>query len=524
MFYKDIIDLLKAREPGIWVVTSEEKEVILSLRNAIEEVGEYDSICTYSLTEGAYELKSEDQQLIYEPLEDSKSLLQLDALLKAHNSENSLNRIWILKDFHLAFSNPAAIRMLRDLKEHPIKKYVPIIILSPSNEIPLELKSLFKVMDYETPKKEDIKELINIWLDKKNLSLTADELTTISKRLYGFTRSEIVRMLNLSFVKHGHINLNIINENKINIIKQSGILDYKEPTFSLNDLGGNDKFKKWVLEVEQCMGEDAKEFGIPTPKGYLSVGIPGTSKTASAEAIAGRWSVPYIKLNMSKITSRFAGETERNMYKALNIVKSCAPCVFLIDEIEKSLGGYKSSNSTDSGAIARAFGNILEFLNENDNGVFVVMTSNDVTQLPPELTRAGRLDAIWYFGLPSIKEREEILTLHLNKTGKNIEEMTIKKAAKLMDKYTGAEIELVVKSSLRKLFLQKKKNDIANEITYDILKEAISEVIPIATSSKEQILSLDRWAQGKALFAHEQDLKILNNNAVKSVPKINIKK
>ena len=60
------------------------------------------------------------------------------------------------------------------------------------------------------------------------------------------------------------------------------------------------------------------------------------------------------------------------MYKALNLVKSCAPCVLLIDEVEKALGGYKSSNASDSGAIARAFGNVLEFLNDNDNGVFVV--------------------------------------------------------------------------------------------------------------------------------------------------------
>ena len=75
---------------------------------------------------------------------------------------------------------------------------------------------------------------------------------------------------------------------------------------------------------------------------------------------------------------------------------------------------YKSSNSSDSGAIARAFGLVLEFLNDNDNGVFVVMTSNDVSQLPPELTRAGRLDATWYFSLPTLEERKQIFRIHLN--------------------------------------------------------------------------------------------------------------
>lgn len=98
---------------------------------------------------------------------------------------------------------------------------------------------------------------------------------------------------------------------------------------------------------------------------------------------------------MDKILSKYAGESERNIAKALTLIKSCAPCVLLIDEVEKALGGIKSSNASDSGVVARAFGKVLEFLNDNDNGVYVIMTSNDVSQLPPELTRAGRLDAIW---------------------------------------------------------------------------------------------------------------------------------
>ena len=205
---------------------------------------------------------------------------------------------------------------------------------------------------------------------------------------------------------------------------------------------------------------------------------------------------------MAKITSRFAGETERNMYKALNLVKSCAPCVFLIDEIEKALGGYKSSNNSDSGAIARAFGSLLDFLNE-DNGVFVVMTSNDISQLPPELTRAGRLDAIWYFGLPDQEEREQILSIHLNKVNKTVDKEIIKEIASLMDKFTGAEIQQVVKVALKKAFVRKIKENTSGDITKDILKEATKEIVPVAIISKEEISSLDKWAKNRALIAND---------------------
>lgn len=520
MFHQNLLDLLKAREPGIWITTSEEKEVMIAVKNAIDTVEEYENVYTWSLTEGINRLTTENNTIHYEQIE-GPSLQKLDAMLKeSNNSDLPQSRVWILKDYHLAMSNPMAMRSIRDVKECPTGRYTPIIIISPSNEVPLELQKTFKVLNYDTPSEKDIFELLNLWTNSKDITLQSREQTNIAKRLFGFTRSEILSMLNLSFIKYGTINLEIVNEKKIEMINESGVLDYKVPSASLDNVGGNHKFKEWIDVVEACMTEDAREHGIPAPKGYLSVGIPGTSKSFSAEALAGKWEMPFIKLNMAKITSRYAGETERNMYKALNLVRSCAPCVLLIDEVEKALGGYKSSNSSDSGAIARAFGSVLEFLNDNDNGVFVVMTSNDVSQLPPELTRAGRLDAIWFFGLPTKEERKQILDIHLRKANKPVEDDVLEEMAKSMEKYTGAEIELVVKSSLRRAYLEKIKTGEDKGITPEILQAASEEVVPVAVSSREQIAALENWAKNRALYANgankEKKTRLVN------VPKIEV--
>lgn len=520
MFHQNLLDLLKAREPGIWITTSEEKEVMIAVKNAIDTVEEYENVYTWSLTEGINRLTTENNTIHYEQIE-GPSLQKLDAMLKeSNNSDLPQSRVWILKDYHLAMSNPMAIRSIRDVKECPTGRYTPIIIISPSNEVPLELQKTFKVLNYDTPSEKDIFELLNLWTNSKDITLQSREQTNIAKRLFGFTRSEILSMLNLSFIKYGTINLEIVNEKKVEMINESGVLDYKVPSASLDNVGGNHKFKEWIDVVEACMTEDAREYGIPAPKGYLSVGIPGTSKSFSAEALAGKWEMPFIKLNMAKITSRYAGETERNMYKALNLVRSCAPCVLLIDEVEKALGGYKSSNSSDSGAIARAFGSVLEFLNDNDNGVFVVMTSNDVSQLPPELTRAGRLDAIWFFGLPTKEERKQILDIHLRKANKPVEDDVLEEMAKSMEKYTGAEIELVVKSSLRRAYLEKIKTGEDKGITPEILQAASEEVVPVAMSSREQIAALENWAKNRALYANgankEKKTRLVN------VPKIEV--
>ena len=160
------------------------------------------------------------------------------------------------------------------------------------------------------------------------------------------------------------------------------------------------------------------------------------------------------------------------------------------------LGGAKSSNQSDSGTTNRVLAEILRFLNDN-NEVFVIMTSNDVSQLPPEFTRAGRLDAQWYFGLPTLDERKEIFNIHLKKTGREVSDPLVTAAAKAAENYTGAEIKEAVKVAMRKAYTRFKM-DGNKELTEQDLVSAIEEVIPLYKSSQEKILALEVYARGRA--------------------------
>ena len=104
----------------------------------------------------------------------------------------------------------------------------------------------------------------------------------------------------------------------------------------------------------------------------------------------------------------------------------------------------------------------------NDKGIFTVMTSNNVKDLPPELTRAGRLDAIWYFSLPNEEERQEILAVHFKKREQKVPEPIVREIAKETQGYTGAELEQIVKSAIKKAYVRKAKN-IDNE--FEITKK-----------------------------------------------------
>lgn len=185
---------------------------------------------------------------------------------------------------------------------------------------------------------------------------------------------------------------------------------------------------------------------------------------------------------------------------------------------------YQSSNASDSGTLARVFGSVLEMLNDNTNGIFCIMTSNNVKELPPELTRAGRLDAIFYFSAPNLEERKEIFKVHMNKKDLNVSEETVKGIAIETQGYTGAEIEQIVKNSMKKAFLRCTKEGKKFAVTKADLIAAKNDVIPITVSSQEKIKDLEEWVKGRALYASEEPKeksnRKINTKSVQSASKL----
>lgn len=505
---KEVLDLLKAKIQCIWIRTHEEAEVIKDLREIANELLGYD-LYVWSHTEGLKKIPLTDLEKESEPnakLSNPRLLFQ-----KIKEGQDSGGQaIYVLRDFHLLNGAHEMKRALRDLKEYSSRSYNPIIVISPVVDIPVEHEKLFTVVEYDVPSREEIREMVDMvasGIEKaiqrgRELELPSEEeKEALVNAAIGLTHKEINDVFAKSLIKHKKLSVESVMEEKIQMVKKSGVLDYKIPEFTFDDIGGNKAFKEWVEEIQESFSDEARDFGVPRPKGYLSIGIPGTSKTAGAEAIASKFKVPFLKLDMSRIMNRLVGESERNIDQAFRVAKSVAPCVLLIDEVEKVLGGISSSNASDSGTLARVFAKILEFLNE-DNDVFVIMTSNDISQLPPELTRAGRLDAIWYFSLPNRDERKEIFKIHINKAGREATEELLETGADVTENFSGAEIAEVVKVAMRKAF-KRYKQDKVNSLLAEDIKEAAEEIIPLYRSSKEKIIALESWAEGKARNANE---------------------
>lgn len=348
----EVKNLLKAKIDFIWIDSYEENEVLRDLISLVNEQFFGTKLFTWSMTEGLKKIalnRHEKQEDAMREFRDPHRVM--DFIMSAQdNGQLKDEGFFVMKDLHIPLENIQTFkRAIRDAKEYSSKNYNPIIVIAPSIYVPLELEKLVHIVSYDTPNKEQITTFLDAMIQKmrvanaeknKNYELPDDELKTkLVNALSGLTFREIKDTVAMSLVEYNALSLKAIMEEKIQLIKKSGVLDYKVPSANFEDIGGNVNFKNWIKDVEIAMSDEAKAFGCATPKGYLALGIPGTAKTFMAEALASKFGVPFIKLEMSKIMDKLVGNSEKKIDQALRVVKSCAPCIFLIDEVEKALGG-----------------------------------------------------------------------------------------------------------------------------------------------------------------------------------------
>ncbi len=176
------------------------------------------------------------------------------------------------------------------------------------------------------------------------------------------------------------------------LLNRAGILSYEHDTARFADVGGLENLKNWLRQRKPAFEAKAVGNGHPLdpPKGVLLLGVQGCGKSLAARAAAGIFEMPLLRLDFAAIHSKWHGESERNLRDTLKTAELMAPCVVWVDEIEKGV----ATGDGDSGVSRRALGTLLTWLAEKKANVFVVATANDISALPPELIRKGRLDEI----------------------------------------------------------------------------------------------------------------------------------
>ncbi len=489
-FATEIDELIRARYTMLYVVTWEEHRA----RKLIGSVADKQQkpVYQWSITNGLYTANIDNAPMSV----DSNPRQPLEVLQKIQTDENEA--IYILHDFYRFWEEPDVGRKLLDLSRSLKSSRKTVIIMGPVLNLPEELEKSVTIVDLPLPDYNAIDHLLTNKIIKSarnfTVNLNPEEKDKLIKAAIGLTYDEAENAFARAIIDDGTLNgddINIVLEEKVQIIRKSGVLEYCPVDESISTVGGMDILKEWLNKRERAFGENARRYGLPQPRGILLMGVQGCGKSLLAKTIATSWSLPLLRLDMSRIFQEYIGSSEQNMRKAMKIAESIAPVVLWIDEIEKAFSGM-TGNSGDGGTTSRVLGSFLTWVQEKTSAVFIVATANQVQGLPPELLRKGRLDEIFFVDLPSLEERKEIIAIHLRKKKRIPESFDIDTLAKLSAGYSGAELEQAVIAALHDSFFEDR------EITSDDIARNIDVTVPLSETMREQIDAMRDWSKDRA--------------------------
>jgi ATP-dependent 26S proteasome regulatory subunit len=495
-FQAELETLIRARYPILYLITNEE----LRVQNLVVEIAKkrqkkvFEWSCSTGIVPAGTSIQS--QKLRNSATRDP--LAALDQVIEFVEPA-----IFIFKDFHpfITRNNVAVIRRLKEIALHLKNSFKTIILVSPVMEIPTELEKEVTVLNFPLPSREDLSELLDkIIADVKQFKQVQIALDDAGRErllqaALGLTLGEAENVFAKIIVKDERLSGEDVSDvfaEKQQIIRKSGLLEYYATTESFEQIGGLAVLKDWLNKRAVALTDEAREFGLPAPKGILMLGVQGCGKSLCAKAVSNQWRLPLLRFDMGRMFGSLVGSSEENVRRAIAVAESIAPAILWVDEIDKAFAGSQGSGMTDGGTTARVFSTFLTWLSEKTAPVFVVATANDISQLPPELLRKGRLDEIFFVDLPSSLERAEIFTIHLRKRSRDPAQFDSSVLAQSSRDFSGAEIEEAIISALYDAFSARE------QLTTKHILEALAQTVPLARTMDGQINNLRTWADGRA--------------------------
>nr|MBN1229713.1 AAA family ATPase [Anaerolineae bacterium] len=416
----------------------------------------------------------------------------IQALIEIENARSDVPAVFILRDFHRFLDDIQVSRKVRNLSRHLRTTRKTVVILSPILKIPADLAEDISVLDLAPPTAEEIDAELDLFLQQVRVDLQSGGRDALVKASQGLMMSRIKLGLARAVAHYGRLDENAIKimlEEKKQRIRRTQVLEFWPATETIDDVGGLDLLKAWLEQRAAAFTPQARDYGLPYPKGILLVGIQGTGKSLSAKATASLWQLPLLRLDMGRLMGGLVGESEARTREMVRIAEAMAPCVLFIDELDKGFAGLSTSGASDSGTTARVLSTILTWMEEKDTPVFIAATANSIDRLPPEVLRKGRFDEVFFIDLPSERERYEIFEVHLSRVRPNrVRDFDIPQLAFQSEGYSGSEIEQAIYEAMHVAFHERR------EFTSGDILQALSQIIPLSKTAQARIQQLQEWA------------------------------
>ena len=492
--------LLLSFHPIIVIETVEEERVLALLDKAASEL--QIPARDWSIAQGLCRLQGSQNHWKNEyappnasrPQSDKDTTDPLDVL---RNVQNRPTRgLYWLKDFAPHLEDAIVARQLREVAHTFSYNQSALILTGEQVSLPKEIVHEAVYFDLPLPGPKElrvaIEKTVRSLQGRIKVDLTPKEKKQLIQAVQGMTLKQTKKVIAYAALKDRKLDaadLSQILERKIQVIRETGLLEYMPPEKNTAQLGGFANLRLWLNRARTGYTDQAKSFGLTPPKGVLIVGVQGCGKSLAAKTIASEWNMPLLKLDTGKLYDKYIGASEKNFRQAVTLAEKLAPAVLWVDEIEKSMG--QSGSDTDGGLSRRLFGSFLTWLQEKSQEVFVVATANDLSQIPPELLRKGRFDEIFFVDLPDAQERATIFGIHLSKHQQDSNRFDLPLLTAASDGFSGAEIEQVIITALYQAIHESCPVDTA------LLEKGIKSTVPLSVSRREDLQRLRQMAQSR---------------------------
>ena len=417
-----------------------------------------------------------------------------DALIQVYKDDpKDKEHFYIFTDPERIFKDEQCVRRVLNITHqlHQDLRVVKcLIFVGTRRAIPEKLARYFEVVECKGLQTEELNTLVNDFC--KQLQTPVPE--NIDRLFRGFTSFEVEAAITQSVVSTKKDPKNpkrvdpvLVSKYKRNQIRKTDLVQIVDSSnVSFDSVGGAECFKEWARATQSCWTEEGQKFGLLPPRGILLMGVYGCGKSLSAKALATEWKLPLIQFEMGKLRTSAVGESEANLYRALRIVESVAPCIMWIDEAEKSLAGGASSAQSDAGTTSRLLGILSTWAQESKSPACLVMTANSLKTLPTEMV--NRMPERYFFDIPDEDTLIDIIKIHAKAFSQDVSNFNLATLAEKADGLVGREIEQAVEASMVKSFNAKKSG-----LDYDILLDDLTLRPRIIKTMSDEIQEIIDW-------------------------------
>src|SRR3984957_12260787 len=440
---RDLSAIIRSRIPLIAVESNEEPQVVQLVR----QIGRQFQLKAFrwTVTEGLQAFEPCDQP--------SKSVMESKDIL-SYIKTSASNCLFVLLDFSPYLQDAVHVRFLKDIALNYSKHFSTVVIVGSALNVPDDLRQYTAFFRLPLPTQEELRSIVfDVAADwgaehgHREVQTTNKAIELLVRNLAGLTATD-ARPLALKAINDNGVisesDLPAVMRAKYELLGRDSLLSFEFKTAQFAEIGGMRRLRAW-LDVRKSFFREDVPAHLDPPRGVLLLGVQGCGKSLAAKAAAGIYGVPLLRLDFSVLYSKYYGETERNLTKALATAETMAPCVLWLDEIEK---GLATGDGEDDGLSRRVLGILLTWMAEHKAPVFAVATANDIFRLPPEMVRKGRFDEIFFVDLPSAENRRDILLIHFHKRSLDPAVFDLDAVVKATEGFSGSEIEQAIVSAM----------------------------------------------------------------------------